>query len=414
MGLNFLAHGYNSYKRVILNIGYMRHSGRRRLLLIGNTLETFGGGERWLLEVATILKQEYYVTILNPISVKSLMKVSKAQLARSYDLKSVDIVDLPSFGIESQAFGTERFTLMVPKFRALAMLKDAIANTDVVYCLSSNPLLLGSVVQFCSIYRKKLVFGVHNPAFYKLFERNGSVKQALMNKSYKVLLRRISYFHVINKDDEKLIRSRYPHAKVFRIPNFISKEKENIRNNRKQFIVLFIGRFQMHQKGIDLLSRVIPEVVKRESKIMFHLIGSGGDGEGVIKTLAANYKNNVKWLGFVDTKTLTREYRNAGLLILTSRFEGFPLVVLEAQSFGLPVVAFDVKGPGGIMINSYQGDLISQFKVEEFAKSILKFHASWKKSGAAYIARKQAIADFVHAAFFSTKVIPQITRMLKI
>ncbi len=66
-----------------------------RLLLIGNTLETFGGGERWLLEVATLLKNKYRIKLcrngdnkgltplMNPTHERSIPRLRRGYLERS-------------------------------------------------------------------------------------------------------------------------------------------------------------------------------------------------------------------------------------------------------------------------------------------------------------------------------------------
>lgn len=50
------------------------------------------------------------------------------------------------------------------------------------------------------------------------------------------------------------------------------------------------------------------------------------------------------------TGQIEEEYRQASLLVLSSRYEGLPMVLLEAQSFGLPIVSFACKcGPGDVI-----------------------------------------------------------------
>lgn len=382
-----------------------------RLLLIGNTLETFGGGERWLLEVATLLKNKYRITILNPISKKSLIKSRKEDILRSYNLKGIEVIDLPSLGINSKAFGTESFLLMVPGPKSLAIINERIKNADVVYCLSSNPVILGAVVHLSNLYRKRMIFGVHNPSFYKIFGKPESIKQAVMNRSYRALLKGVLHFHVLNAEDERLVRIHYPKARAYRIPNFLTRRPPKIVVNKERFVVLFVARFQKYQKGIDLLEKIVAEVIKRNKRIVFHLVGSGGDGEGIVRSLASRYKNNVKWLGFLDLKRLDREYADAGALAFPSRFEGFPLTVLEAQSHGLPVVAFDVKGSKEIITSGAQGSLIEPFDIDDFVRRIVELRRTWiNKSG--YLNRKRMISKIVYDRYSKRRILAKLNRML--
>jgi len=63
---------------------------------------------------------------------------------------------------------------------------------------------------------------------------------------------------------------------------------------------------------------------------------------------------------------------------MTSRIEAFSLVTLEAQAYGLPVIAFDIKGPHDIIKNDFQCKLIEPFKIEDFVEAILYYYKLWE------------------------------------
>lgn len=384
---------------------------RKRLLLVGNTLQTFGGGEKWLLELALLLKNTYKITILNPISKKSIVKVKKLDIYKVYKLHKEQIIDLPSIGIDSVAHGTEHFLLVLPSLRSIAVINKSIEECNTVYCLSSNPVLLCVITFFAWAHKKKLILGVHNPSFHKLFEANSSVQQYIMNSIYKFVLNCVPYFHVINSDDERLIRMSFAKARVFRIPNFIIRAQRPCIN-RRRFIVIFIARFQKYQKGIDLLPNIISKTLKHCKDIEFHLIGSGGDGEEIVRLLITRYSSNVKYLGFLSDKLLDKEYANASALIFPSRFEGFPLTLLEAQNFGLPVVAFGVQGVKDIIKLDIQGSLIKPFDTSMFADELVKLFNAWRRDRYNYLKLKIRISRHVNDIYSSKHIIPDIIKML--
>ena len=84
-----------------------------------------------------------------------------------------------------------------------------------------------------------------------------------------------------------------------------------------------------------------------------------------------NLRHAVKLCGIKSD--LNAEYDRAGLLLLTSISEGFPLTFLEAVSHGVPLVAYDCRyGPRDIIQDGSNGYLIQQDAFEDAAQKIIK------------------------------------------
>lgn len=77
------------------------------------------------------------------------------------------------------------------------------------------------------------------------------------------------------------------------------------------------------------------------------------------------------FLGWVDSAKLPEIYSAADILLLPSRFDTFGLVVLEALSCGLPVAAYNAKGPKDIIVHDSCGYISSD--IEEMAKSVIAY-----------------------------------------
>ena len=95
---------------------------------------------------------------------------------------------------------------------------------------------------------------------------------------------------------------------------------------------------------------------------------------------------------------------------MTSRIEAFPLVTLEAQAHGLPVIAFDIKGPRDIITN-FSGSKIKPFDTDAFANEILRYYNLWKdgKLNAKY---RNKIIDYTFSKYSEEVIIPKIEKML--
>jgi glycosyltransferase involved in cell wall biosynthesis len=126
--------------------------------------------------------------------------------------------------------------------------------------------------------------------------------------------------------------------------------------------LLAVGRLS-YQKGFDTLLEVMQ---KLDDKYFLSILGQGPDEEklkSIIKEL--NLEKKVKFLGFQNNPYIYM--KQADIFVLSSRFEGFPNVVLEANACGTQVVAFNC--PGGtseIIIDGENGYLSNCQDKEDF------------------------------------------------
>lgn len=383
-------------------------SGKKiRLTIVTNNIYAFGGGEKWALELSKRLSRKFDIKIVNTYSKGEKVKKTRKELEEEYDLRSFEIIDLDSVQMKSSAFGKEEYVMRIPRLKSVISLFNIIKNSDVVYQVSLNPVVFSYSLIFSKSLGKKFIFGVHNPVFFKIFE--GKEKRSGLLLS---LLRQVRFFHVINSSDFELVKKHFPKAKIYKISIFITKNYLEPRSNNKEFVVLYVGRFAKDQKGIDILDKIVKKVISKEDRIRFHMVGGGGDGEKIIYSLGDNYKKNVKVLGFVNEKKLDEEYKNASLFILPSRYEGLPAVLIEAQTYGLPVVAFDVKGPSDIVRVKRQGTLIKPFNTENVTDNIIEYFKYWKKNPSEYSKIKIEVSNLIYIRYKAVKILRKMEKMI--
>lgn len=100
------------------------------------------------------------------------------------------------------------------------------------------------------------------------------------------------------------------------------------------------------------------------------MLGDGDEKESLINLANKLKLKNVKFLGV--KKDVPEYYKKSSIYVSSSRFEGLPMCMIEAQSFGLPIVAFDCKtGPSEIINNNKDGFLIKNENIEELAEKLL-------------------------------------------
>ncbi|MEO7056285.1 MAG: glycosyltransferase [Caldimonas sp.] len=133
--------------------------------------------------------------------------------------------------------------------------------------------------------------------------------------------------------------------------------------------VLAVGRLQA-QKGFDLLLRAWVDVVATHPGARLRIVGEG-PLRRELRALAGQLgvDSSVDWLP--PTDAVEALYRGAAVFVLSSRYEGMPLALLEAQALGVPAVAFDCPtGPSDI-VSADTGVLVATEDCSALAAAIV-------------------------------------------
>lgn len=158
-------------------------------------------------------------------------------------------------------------------------------------------------------------------------------------------------------------------AKIVTIHN--PSPYENVYNLPKleQKTVLAVGRLT-YQKGFDMLLDVWANLCKKNIDWKLLIVGDGVDKE--LLTTRVKELNIIDRVEFIPaTKNIAQYYQSSSFYCMSSRFEGFGMVLLEAQAFGLPIVSFDCDcGPSDIVTNGINGFLVENGNVTELESKL--------------------------------------------
>jgi glycosyltransferase involved in cell wall biosynthesis len=140
------------------------------------------------------------------------------------------------------------------------------------------------------------------------------------------------------------------------LPKKIDKKKINFFNNYKNLKIISIGRLTDQKDHLTLI-KSLNLLNKKDIKFKLYLVGQGKNYNKIYKIIK-DFKltNKIRLAGF---KSRAYEYINsADLFILSSKYEGLPNVLLEAQSLGISIISSDCPtGPKEILMNGKAGTL---------------------------------------------------------
>lgn len=239
----------------------------------------------------------------------------------------------------------------------------------VVYHLGSN--LFVQYVKDCILEKnlfkrlcRKMIFG-----FYNLNEFDFNNNMITISEALK----------------KEHIAAGFTESNISVIPRGISPGLINNRgrsvtaSNEKQVKILYIGRI-IPQKGVHIAISAMGYLVNRlgVNNIHFDLFGNGSDAYiEKLKNLINNLKigNHIKFHGKVDRNQLLKIYKDYDLFLLPSTFrEPFGVVLIEAMSQGVPIVATDTGGIPEVITHELNGLLVSpedSIKMAEAVKRLI-------------------------------------------
>lgn len=310
-------------------------------------------------------------------------------------IKSLDPNVYEQYLLGSKYYDTERFCKIVSGLLSIEMdrnisLKDFFTilkcraiikelTPDIIYCHSTKAGIYGRLA--CIGTNVKVVYNPHGWSF--------NMKCSLLKKT---IYRWVEAVFALMTDKIVCISNyefkstpRYiSSSKLMVIKNGIDVNRHNIslaENNLTRemlgipadaFVIGIIARISI-QKGQDLLVDIAVMVEKYIPNAFFLIVGGKSDDIPIERMIEERGLRN----SFLITGEVDNAINYASLFdvaVLTSRWEGFGLVLLEYMTAGKPVVSFSVDAVPEIIIDRYNGLLVKSYDLAAFAEAVFSLY----------------------------------------
>lgn len=324
-----------------------------KIALFIDDISRDGGTERCTIELAnSLLKRGIDVSIVT-------INASKREIKYSV-LPTVKIIKFNENKINNK---------LKRRFKTLVCLKSVIKTNDydaIVIVDTFKSLLFIPLVPTLKRQHTKIVSWEHfnycSDAKYS--PRWLARKASAIISDIIVVLTKADYQEWKNAGcSEKKLKTIY---------NYSCFEPHIPKYNENKKKILAIGRLE-DQKGFDFLLQIW-RMIEDDQELddwTLQIIGSGSKEVALHKQEEELELERVEWYPF--TQNIDGFYEDASVYVMSSRMEGFGLVLLEAQTFGLPIVSFNINcGPSEIVEEGVNGYLIEPFDIQEFVAKLSK------------------------------------------
>ncbi|EAK0812042.1 MULTISPECIES: glycosyltransferase family 4 protein [Campylobacter] len=222
-------------------------------------------------------------------------------------------------------------------------------------------------------YKDADVMIFNNCPHFPFFKNKNTKYINFIHMSLKKYRRKNNYFDALVVLSAKQINQwRKYHKNVWVIPNFLYS-KTSLQGKLQIKNILSVGRMALEdQKGFLRLIEIW-KLVQKNVKYKEWTLTIVGEGEfkNTIenKIKENNLENSIILKPF--TKDIEKEYLNASVYVMTSKWEGFGMVLIESANYQIPSIAFDINtGPSDIIENGKSGYLIEDSNLQEFANKL--------------------------------------------
>lgn len=329
-----------------------------RILYVFRSLAHWGGIERILVDKMNHLVSVYGYDVY-------MLTADQGNHPVPYQLE--DGVHLEDLGIRfHQQYQYRGLKRLVVARRLSCLFKQRLSERlqeikpDVIVCTTANYV----DINILAGVKGSIPLVVESHSIYQRTFGQKGIRNRYADYMYRKGLSKAQMIVALTEGDANEWRLFFP--RVFVIPNMVHLNEGELSTHENKRVI-WVGRFDYQKRPMEMIEiwkKVYPQFTD------WHL-DFYGEGEERQKLEDAARSLNMNIHIHQPTAHIFDAYRNSSILVSTSLFEPFGLVIPEAMSCGLPVVVYDcLYGPADVVTDNEDGFLISDRNIDAFIEKI--------------------------------------------
>lgn len=270
----------------------------------------------------------------------------------------------------------EEFKIALKKFKILKVLKEGVKSVKILYL--RRKLMINAIKNLsCDIavstryIHSKLLGRYGNNHIIKIAQEHNNNGNEKYVKNVVKSLKNIDYFMPVSRQLTKMYKEKLKGTKTecIYIPHclkYYPEETSKLTNKN----IISVGRLSSEKGFLDLID-VFEEVNKKNPDWHLYIAGDGTQKDEILKKIYQKHLENNITVEFKEENELRELLLQSSIYVMTSFHESFGLALIEAESFGIPLLAFDsAKGPQEIIENGKNGYLIPNRDIKQMADKV--------------------------------------------
>ncbi len=255
--------------------------------------------------------------------------------------------------------------ILYPIYLLVSMVR--IFNYDIVHIhVSENGgyYRYVPVIYWARLLNRRIVIHVNSSKFDLFFNKQIGILKNIIIKS----LDKTNLIITVGQEWYNVF-IKLTATNVVIVHNFIEVPDENLYNPVSENIVTtgYVGQ----RKGYYDLIEAIPKIIEKFPKYKFSFCGNGEVEQIKERLIEKQINDNVELTGWLSKKQIFQKLKSSSIYVLPTYNEGMPLAILEAMSFGLPIITTKVGAIPSLINENENGIFVRPGNIAEISNALI-------------------------------------------